>query len=335
MVIDEVTIRLRAGKGGNGCSSFMSKKGMRIGFGGDGSRGASIIFKVSPHIYDLGKFRTKRIFSAKDGSHGLENNKSGKTPDDLILHVPAGTLIKDKDGDVIFDMSAFTPLEKVNAAGKISPEAVKEQNSLIGFTIARGGRAGKGNYKRKYATEGGPGEEKDIILDYRIPNDVAILGMPNSGKTSLFNALVGKHFKVDDYPFTTTFCMWAQFEFNFKVFTVLDMPALTDKSHKGKSLGSGFLKHLLRTRLILITADSTGDYRDNFSVIKHQIELFDTSFIDKKVFYLLTKADKIEKKDKIADSFSVSINNTVLLERLKELIFNELFYEENSNKNRK
>ena len=313
MVIDKATIYLKAGSGGDGCISFMSNKGVRVGSGGDGSRGASIILRVSPHIYDLNKFRAKRNFKAKDGNRGMDSNKSGKTPGDLILDIPPGTIVRDKSGNVIYDAVDL---------GKT-------------FVVARGGRAGKGNYKRRHASAGEPGEEKEVILDYRIPNDVAILGLPNSGKTSIFNALVDKHFKVSDYPFTTTFCVWAQFEFKFNVFTVLDMPALTDKSHENRGLGNTFLKHLYRTKIILVTADATGDYNNDFSVIRKQLELFDARVMNKKVFYLLTKADKIEDKGDISGFLKVSVNNKTSLEYLKGIIYNELFYEENSNKNRK
>jgi len=313
VIIDEATIHLKAGKGGDGCNSFIARRGMRIGSGGDGSRGANIVLRVNPHIYDLGKFRAKKKFSAKNGNRGLENNKSGKVPRDLILDVPAGTIIRNREGNIVSDMT-----------------------SLGGtFVIVRGGRPGKGNYKRRHVTYGEPGEEKDVVLDYRIPNDVAILGMPNSGKTSIFNALTGKHFKVNDYPFTTTSCMWAQFEFNFTVFTVLDMPALIDKSHEGRGLGNTFLKHLYRTRLILVTADAGEDYKNDFDIIRKQIEMFNDSFMNKKFFYLLTKADKIEKKGGVSGLLSVSVNNKASVDYLKEIISSELAHEKNSNKNRK
>ena len=313
MIIDEVTIHLKAGKGGDGCNSFIIKRGVRIGSGGDGSRGANIVLKVSPHVYDLGKFKAKKKFSAKDGNRGLENNKSGKVPRDLVLDVPAGTIIRNRQGGIISDMIGL-------------------DSTLV---IVKGGKPGKGNYKRRHVTYGEPGEERDVILDYRIPNDVAILGVPNSGKTSVFNALTGKHFKVNDYPFTTTSCMWAQFEFNFTVFTVLDMPALISKSHEGRGLGNTFLKHLYRTKAILITADAGGDYKNDFGIISKQIEMFDSSFTDKKLFYLLTKADKIETKGDVSEFLSVSVNNKESVDYLKEIISGGLAHEKNSSKDRK
>ena len=309
MIIDSVAIHLKAGKGGDGCSSFINRKGRRIGYGGDGSRGANIILKVSPHIYDLSKFKARKI-SARDGSCGMENNRSGKTPDDLILNVPRGTIVRDGQGNIIFDMSATDSM----------------------FVPVRGGKPGRGNYKRRRASVGEPGEEKDIVLDYRIPNDAAILGMPNSGKTSLFNAITGKHFKTGGYPFTTTSCMWGQFEFKLDTFTVMDTPALIDESHKGRGVGSYFLKHLYRTKIIIITADAGGNYENDFKVVREQVKRFNISFINKKVFYLLTKADKIKKKGEAGGLLSVSVNDSMSVERLKEAVYRELVYEKNSDK---
>ncbi len=313
MIVDKVSIHLKAGKGGNGSNAFVSKRGMRVGWGGNGSKGADIVLRVSLHIYDLSKFRAKNKFKARNGNCGMENNKSGRAPDNLVLYVPDGTFIRDIKGNIIYDMNRIDNY----------------------YIVAKGGLPGKGNYKRRYATEGRDGEEKDLILDYRIPNDVAIIGLPNSGKTSLFNSLTGKHYKIGEYPFTTTVCAWSQFEFKFRVFTILDMPALIDKSNEGKGIGNKFLKHLYRTKIVFVIADAAGDYMNAFDIVKQQIALFDPSFMAKKVFYLLTKTDKIKSIDKVAGFLNVSVNNTASLRHLKELIFSGVSCEEDSNKSRK
>jgi len=305
VVIDDVIIHLIAGHGGSGCGALVkTSDNKKIGIGGNGSRGANIILRVNPHFYDLGKFRYHKKFVAKGGHEGLPNNKTGRVPEDLILEVPPGTLIKDMAGNIIADMSSLDDT----------------------LRIAAGGRGGQGNNKQNVLTAGESGEKRDVVLDYRIPNDVAILGLPNSGKTSLFNILTAKHYKVADYPFTTTSCVWGSYEQDFRLVTFLDTPPLMQGFSLAKSEKSKFLKHLYRSRIIILAVDEARNYRNTIKLLRHKIEIFDVTLLnDKKVFYLLTKADKIENKDCVADVLPVSINNPASIERLKESIHRELF----------
>ena len=154
-----------------------------VGGGGDGGKGGDVILQINPHLYDLSKFKGNKKFIAKDGERGKEKNKKGKDAPALIVNVPCGTRVVEKD-QLIVDL--------INEGDE--------------FLICHGGAGGKGNYKRDYNIPAQEGQAKEVVLDYRIPNDVAILGFPNSGKTSLFNILTGHNYKVAHYPFTTTSC---------------------------------------------------------------------------------------------------------------------------------
>lgn len=304
MIIDEVKIHLKAGCGGDGGNIFLKQsRAKQTGFGGDGGSGADIFIKASLHLYDLSKYRHKNNFVADSGKAGLGNNKTGLSAKDLILEVPLGTLIKDLEKNTITD--------------------IIDKDDI--FKIARGGAGGKGNYKRDYATKGEEGENRDVIFDYRIPNDVAILGFPNSGKTSLFNALADKDYKVADYPFTTASCVWAPVEYNFKKFTIMDTPALTEKSYSGKGAGIRFLKHLYRTKIILFTVEAGRDFKTEVGVLKDQIARFDKDILkDKKFFYLLSKADRINVKGK-TDIIPISVKTKLNIENIKKSIIESLY----------
>ena len=294
MIVDEVVIYLKAGRGGEPSNSSLRLSSRRIiGGGGDGGKGGDIILKASRHLYDLNKFLINKNFKAQDGKPGGSNNKKGKNAEDLILNVPIGTIIRDIEGNFIFDL--------------------KEDNQE--FIAAKGGSGGIGNFKKTYTIEPQDGEEKKIILDYRIPNDLAIVGLPNVGKTSLFNKLTNKSYKVADYPFTTKFCVWANMRIDFYDFVILDTPPIKLNSE------NKFLKHLLRSKIILFLSSEHLNYKNDFLAIKKEILKFDPELLkNKKVFYLLTKADKISKiEDK--NIILVSVEDNKGIDYLKEKVF--------------
>ncbi|MCM8787332.1 MAG: 50S ribosome-binding GTPase [Candidatus Omnitrophica bacterium] len=304
MIIDEVKVYLKAGDGGRGEVSMLRFSNRRvIGGGGDGGKGADIILRTSPHLYDLNKFLLNKKFIAEDGERGRSNNKKGKDAKPLIIDVPVGTIVKDLEGNIIVDLD-------------------KESQQFI---ICKGGEGGKGNFKKEYSILPTQGEEKEVIFDYRIPNDIAIVGFANVGKTSLFNALTGKSFKVADWPFTTTHCMWAPFLFNFFKITVLDTPAIKINAD------NKFLKHLFRTKIIIFISDNFSNCSEDFSLLKNEISKFDKQILnDKKIFYLLNKIDKIDKIQKMQKILTVSAQQNIRIEKLKEKIFKELKNEKSS-----
>ncbi|MFH1875684.1 MAG: GTPase [Candidatus Omnitrophota bacterium] len=332
MIIDRVKIYVKAGDGGEGDLSSLTLSARRIiGGGGDGGDGGNVIIKVNPHLYDLNKFLVNKTFTATNGARGSRNNKKGKRGEDITVNVPEGTLVFDEAGNFIADVSG-------------------ETQELL---VCRGGRAGKGTYKKTYSLPAEAGEEHKLILDYRAPNDVAVLGMPNSGKTSLVNALTRHSFKVADYPFTTTSCAWAKATYAYKPFTVLDTPPLNEKTHS-KGL-NGFLKHLTRSSILLLVSENASRFQEEFAFLKKEIIAFDEEtqslpHVDegvqslpcagkgmrslphggegllkgKKIFYLLSKVDTIEKGAGAKNCLRVSAATGLGIETLKKKIVNAL-----------
>ena len=285
MIVDEIKVSLKAGDGGQGssCTEHLSSRKI-TGGGGNGGRGGNIIIRQNPHLYDLKSFRERKKFVAGDGESGKSGNKDGKNAKDIFVDVPKGTIVRDvADGSVIVDIDS------------------DDQECLI----CKGGQGGEGNYRRDYTIPAGEGEARNVILDYRIPNDIIILGFANSGKSSLFNVLTGKASKVADYPYATTHCIWAVSESNGERIVIMDTPPL--KREKDKAYTNKWLKHLYRTKIILLVSDNSKEAKSEFSLIESIIALFDKAFLeDKKVFYLLNKIDTIDTTLNIKDIDLVS-----------------------------
>ncbi len=296
MIIDQATLYLYAGKGGDGCASFSRKGKKTVPDGGDGGKGGSIFLKAESGLYDLSKFKYKRKFRAEDGKRGKPNRRKGKDAPDLFISVPCGTLVRDATGKIIADL-------------KRDKETIR---------IAEGGRGGRGNASGFEAQQGEEGEEIQVSLDYRIICDVAIVGFANVGKTSLLNALTDKNFKVADYPFTTTSCAWAVVEVEFERFVVLDTPPLKEGGR------NDFLKHLLRPQIVIVVVDEPYRAKEDVRKIKDIIGRFDPSYKDKIFFHLLNKIDKIDKSFRLKEFFTVSTREKHTVEILKNKILDTL-----------
>lgn len=301
MIIDKVTIYLRSGKGGEGslASTKISSRKM-IDSGGDGGKGGDVILKVSPHLYDLSKFKGNKKFIAPSGDSGRSRKQRGKDGEDLIVNVPSGTRILEN--------------------GKVIADLVGEGSE---FLACKGGRGGRGNSKHTPIPAEGS-KEKEVTLDYRIPNDVAILGFSNSGKTSLFNALTGQNRKVAEYAFTTTSCFWANSDYGFQRFVVLDTPPFKKSKGSLHLAENAFLRHIFRSKILLLLKDKISD-QDDFSGLEQEISGFDQSLIKmKKIFYLLAKVDTIDNKKIQRKALKISINKPDTIEDLKAKIAKEL-----------
>ncbi|MCK4912560.1 MAG: 50S ribosome-binding GTPase [Candidatus Omnitrophica bacterium] len=297
MIIDKVTIYLRSGKGGEGslASTKMSSRKM-IDSGGDGGKGGNVILKVSLHLYDLSKFKGNKKFIASSGDSGRSRKQSGRDGKDLIVNVPSGTRVLEN--------------------GKVIADLIGEGSE---FLACRGGRGGRGNSKHAPIPAEGS-QEKEVNLDYRIPNDVAVLGLGNSGKTSLFNALTGQSRKVAEYAFTTTSCFWANSDCGFERFVILDTPPFKKSKDFQRLAENVFLRHIFRSKILLLLKDETSK-QDDFLSLEKEIAGFDESLLKtKKIFYLLTKVDTIDNKKTRKEVLKISINNSEAIEKLKKKI---------------
>jgi GTP-binding protein len=243
--VDEATIDVAAGDGGNGCASFRHEKYKEFGGpdGGDGGRGGHVYAVADASLNTLVDFRYTRRFEAERGEHGKGSDMFGVKGDDITLKVPVGTIISDAEtGDVLHEL--LTPGELI--------------------TIAKGGDGGFGNMHYKSSTNraprqktpGWPGEHKSLKLELKVLADVGLLGMPNAGKSTLIAAISNARPKIADYPFTTLYPNLGVVRVGpEKSFVVADVPGLIEGASEGAGLGHQFLRHLQRTRVLLHLVD--------------------------------------------------------------------------------
>ena len=246
MLIDQAKIYVKAGDGGNGCTSFYRDRLVRKGRpnGGDGGDGGDIIFRVDKNTRTLLDFQYKRHFKASGGSHGSSNNKKGKSGKDLYIRVPPGTIIKDM-------ATGLTLRDLLNADEEVH--------------VAVGGGGGSGNSSRRLATAGEKGEDKKLGLELKLIADVGIIGYPNVGKSTLISRISRAKSKVANYPFTTKAPILGTVRTYGGDLTFADMPGLIEDAHKGRGLGDEFLRHIERTKILLHIVDiAQGEGRDAF-----------------------------------------------------------------------
>lgn len=284
MFIDRAKIYIKAGNGGKGCESFYHKRGMRYRRrdGGNGGRGGDIIMRTDANVHTLLDFRYRQHFKGKSGKHGSSNQKNGSDGEDRIILVPPGTIIRDYDnGLLIRDLN-------------------KENESVI---VAKGGAAGKGNYRGRPATEGSPGQEKTISLELKLIADVGLIGYPNAGKSSFVNIISEAKSKVAHFPFTTIRPVLGVVKSNslYKRFVVADIPGIIKDAHKGKGLGLEFLRHIERTNLLLFLIDMSGtDGRnpvDDYLNLMNEIELYDRVLLKRPRLVVANKMDMPDSKE--------------------------------------
>ena len=239
MFIDSAKIELRAGSGGNGCKSLYRDKYQRQGKadGGDGGKGADIIFRADHNLLTLLDFQHHRHFFGVHGGHGSSNHKKGRTAEDVIVRVPVGTIIQDAATGMV--------LRDLNEDGQE-------------VTVAKGGKGGIGNWHRKEATPGEPGEQRTVILDLKLLADVGVIGFPNAGKSTLITAISNARPKIAAYPFTTMGPVLGVVDATHRQFVIADLPGLIEGASEGRGLGDKFLKHVERTKLLIHVVDMAG-----------------------------------------------------------------------------
>ena len=288
--IDEVHVDVSAGDGGDGCLSFRRAKNLPKGGpdGGDGGSGGNIVLKSNASLNTLAKFRYEKYFSAESGKKGLSNNKSGADGKDLFIEVPVGTIIYDESFD-----------HKVADLDSDNKEVI----------VAKGGKGGSGNVRFKNSTNRSPrrttqgqeGGSLSLRLELRLLADVGLLGKPNSGKSSLVNAVSSANPKIADYEFTTLKPSLGVVDYSSdKGFVISDIPGLITGASKGIGLGFQFLKHLSRTRLILQMIDVEGketkDIEEESQVLLLELREYDVNLTEKVKWLVLNKIDLIPKE---------------------------------------
>jgi len=287
MFIDYAKISIKAGNGGDGAVAFRREKYVPKGgpAGGNGGAGGSVIFRADGNLTTLLDFRYRKKYEAQDGKPGGSSLKDGKSGEDIIIKVPIGTIIKDaKTEEVLFDLDANQ----------------KE------FVIAKGGKGGKGNSNfatptnqtPRYAEPGRPGEEKFIELELKLIADVGLVGFPNSGKSTLISVISEAKPKIADYPFTTLEPNLGIVRYkNYQGFTVADIPGIIEGAHLGKGLGLKFLRHIERTKIILLMIDITSeDYDKDYKTIIKELDQYSHVLSKKKKILALTKSDLVDNK---------------------------------------
>ena len=285
--LDQAKINLKAGNGGSGSASFRREKYVEFGGpdGGDGGDGGSIIFESERNLNTLIDFRYSQHFKAENGKPGSKRNRTGANGKDLILKVPIGTQIYEEDNNtLIYDF-------KKN----------KEK-----YLVANGGKGGLGNVRFKSSvnraprkkTDGKTGEEFWIWLQLKIIADVGIIGLPNSGKSSLLAALTRAKPKIANYPFTTINPNLGVTYYNNKEVTLADIPGLVEGAHKGVGLGDKFLRHIERCKILLHLIDlSEKNLFDNYQKIRNELKSYDLSLYKKKEIIIFNKSDLIKEDD--------------------------------------
>lgn len=318
MLIDEVTILVKGGMGGNGAVSFKRNAQTAKGGpdGGNGGNGGNVYFQGINDVTALSVFNYKKKITAEDGVKGRKQNLYGRNGKDTIVFLPIGTFVT--------DLTANENFEIINTQDKV--------------LVARGGKGGRGNNEFKSATEqtpyyaekGLPGEEKKLLLVLKLIADVGLIGLPNSGKSSLLSVLTRAHPKIGDYPFTTL-------EPNLGVMqgiVIADIPGLIEGASNGKGLGIKFLKHIEKTKTLLHCLDiQSEDLKRDYGIVRKELIGYDNKLSEKTEIVLLTKSDmlskgKADKKLKIAkklnkNAFTVSIYNEEELSNLKNLLLSK------------
>jgi GTP-binding protein len=285
LFVDQVTITLKAGRGGDGCVSFRRESRVPKGGpdGGHGGDGGSIIFTADENISSLAYFRFHPIIKAKNGAPGEGGNRTGRRGPEVRLGVPVGTVVKDADGGAV--------LADLAAHGQT-------------YIAARGGRGGRGN--ASYATSthqtprewqpGRPGEEKPLFLELKLIADVGLVGFPNAGKSTLISRISAARPLIAEYPFTTLAPNLGVVDIGeYRSFVVADIPGLIEGAHRGQGLGIRFLRHIERTKVLIHVVDispySGRDPLDDYKVIMKELEAFSPEVASRPQILAVNKID--------------------------------------------
>jgi GTP-binding protein len=323
MLVDLARIQVVAGHGGNGCVSFRREKYVPKGGpdGGDGGKGGSVVLEVDPHVRTLLDCREQPLYRATSGRAGSGNNRTGRDGEDLVIHVPPGTVVRD------------------TASAEVLADLVTGGERWV---AARGGRGGRGNARfatpthqaPRRADPGTPGEERTVELELKLIADVGLVGPPNAGKSTLLARISRARPRIADYPFTTLephlgiVALDAE-----RRFVAADLPGLIEDAHRGKGLGLEFLRHVERTRALLYMVPlDAADPAAQLAMIERELAAYSAALPEKPAMVILTKADILSPEERVHAAARVGLPDAlivsahaglgleVLLERLWEMV---------------
>ncbi len=327
--IDEVSITIISGNGGNGSVSFRREKFIAKGGpdGGDGGNGGDVYFQATSDLNTLVNFRGRRTYKAQSGGDGAGRQRHGSFGEDLIIRVPIGTIVRQADtNEIVADL------------------AENEQKILV----AQGGRGGLGNLNFKssinqaprYAKDGKLGQTLELDLELKLLADIALVGMPNAGKSTFISVISEAKPKIADYPFTTLEPNLGVVVLGEKSFVVADIPGLIEDASEGKGLGIKFLKHIERTKCFVHLVDVSWclnefEAFEQYVTIRSELEKFNPAMLEKREIICLTKVDAMTQEEikKFKTFFEEQLGKNVLelssvagynTEKLKSLMLQSL-----------
>ena len=290
-MFDITEIKVKAGRGGDGAITFRREKFVPFGGpdGGDGGKGGDVIIQADPAVMNLWGFKKKQLYKGATGGAGAAQKKHGRNGDPLILKVPEGTVVYEKSDDGLD--SLLGDLEK-------------DGDQVV---VAHGGRGGLGNVHfasstnqtPRLAQSGEMGEEKVVALELKLIADVGIIGYPNVGKSSLLALATAAKPQIADYPFTTREPIVGVVGVEYENFVLAEIPGLIDGAHLGRGLGHDFLRHSMRTRILIHLVDGTAESPlDNMIKVNNELALFDTQLARKPQIVVINKIDLPEVQER-------------------------------------
>ncbi len=305
MFIDEITLNIWAGKGGDGIVSWRHEKGKDHAGpgGGDGGNGGSVYLRGVSDIGKLYSYRFEKDFKAKDGQNGKSDGMHGANGEDLILDLPLGSVVKNMETGEEIEVMSFDPI-----------------------FFLKGGRGGLGNehfkssknIRPEESTEGKPGEGGEFFIELKIVADLGLVGLPNAGKSSFLNSITNAKSKIGSYPFTTLNPSLG----NFYGFIIADIPGLIEGASVGKGLGYKFLRHISRTKSILhCISCENEDVVSVYNTIREELGSYDRELLNKPEIILFTKTDLVskEKLDELKNLFSKTHKNILYVSIIDDI----------------